>query len=163
MPAFRRVESTHAGPRALGILVPPGQRTFVILRPRAVEWDLLPVPAGVAFGSPLNARALRFCDLGRDEAAGLARRVQSALAENAADGGTSLTPLAQAGGYLVGSVLAGFLWIVCRRSPGQPYRPFSFATREEAQRAADELSPFLCPAADANQEYYFNTQYFSPV
>ncbi len=34
MGSFRRVEGEEAGPDALGILVPPGKRTFVILRPR---------------------------------------------------------------------------------------------------------------------------------
>ena len=38
---LRRVEDHRAGPSALGILVPPGRRTFLILRPRALSWDLL--------------------------------------------------------------------------------------------------------------------------
>ena len=42
MPAFRRVEPHQAGARALGILVPPGPKTVVILRPRGLDWDLLP-------------------------------------------------------------------------------------------------------------------------
>src|SRR5207302_3778230 len=38
---LRRVEDAHAGPHAVGILVPPGRRTVVIVRPRALIWDLL--------------------------------------------------------------------------------------------------------------------------
>ena len=38
---LRRVEDHHAGPSALGILVPPGRRTFLIVRPRSLPWDLL--------------------------------------------------------------------------------------------------------------------------
>jgi hypothetical protein len=42
MPAFCRVDAQRAGPAALGILVPPGDKTLVVLRPRGLEWDLLP-------------------------------------------------------------------------------------------------------------------------
>jgi hypothetical protein len=154
MPAFRRVEGTHAGPQALGILVPPGPRTFVILRPRAVEWDLLPVsPEGGA----------RFREFGRDEAVDLARRVHTALCDDAAAGYSRLEPLAQPAGYHLGGVLAGFLWLVCRRLPRQAYRPVVFATLSEALHTAHQLDAFLCPAADADQEYYFNTQNFTAL
>ena len=69
MPAFRRVEGSQAGPSALGILVPPGARTLVILRPRALEWDLL----------PLQDRDEGFCEFDRETAAGIARGIQQAL------------------------------------------------------------------------------------
>jgi hypothetical protein len=36
-----------------------------------------------------------------------------------------------------------------------------FASRDEARRAGEALSRFVWPAADAAQEYYFNTQQFA--
>ena len=70
MGVLRRVTDRRAGPAALGILVPPGRRTLVILRLRALAWDLLPIR--------LHEQAV-FCEFGRDEAALLARHVHAAL------------------------------------------------------------------------------------
>jgi hypothetical protein len=152
MTAFRRVEDRLAGPRALGILVPPGLRTFVILRPRALVWDLLPLKPEDTSG---------FCQFGRDEAAGLARRLKQSLEEAACAGQrSSATVLAHSGGFLACFAAQDLHWVVCRRIPGTPYRPLVFSSREEAQRALERLLPFVCPAADAGQEYYFNTQNF---
>src|SRR5262245_2529304 len=117
MPPFRRVEDRQAGPTALGFLVPPGPRTFVILRPRALEWDLLPLRPGGGEGAG-------FCEFGRDEAAGVARRVQRALEEAAGAGGSPVQAVARPDGegYLVVARAGEFLWVVCRRAPGQPYQ-----------------------------------------
>src|SRR5260221_10331806 len=41
MPPFRTVHARGAGPTALGILVPPGNRTVVVVRPRALAVDLV--------------------------------------------------------------------------------------------------------------------------
>src|SRR5436309_155874 len=41
MSLLRRVEGDTAGPAALGVLLPPGRQTFLILRPRVLPWDLL--------------------------------------------------------------------------------------------------------------------------
>ena len=41
MPAFRIVHGGRAGPAALGILVPPGNRTVIVVRPRALNVDLV--------------------------------------------------------------------------------------------------------------------------
>jgi hypothetical protein len=150
--AFRRVEDHRAGPRALGILVPPGRRTVVILRPRAVAWDFLALRPGA--GS--------FCDFERDEAAGVARQVQRDLARGACEG---VNPVEVAGpadnGYRLCVRAGGLAWLACLRQPGRPYCPAVFATVEEARAAADRLAPFVFPAADADQEFYFNTQNFS--
>ena len=158
MAPFRRVEDRRAGPTALGILVPPGLRTFVILRPRALEWDLLPLrPAGD------DEAPATFCEFGRDEAAGVARRVQRALEQGAGAGMQSVQVVASSDGtgYWVVARAGEFGWVACRRLPGQPYRASLFATPEGAGEVAAHLAGVLCPAADAGQEYYFNTQNFT--
>jgi hypothetical protein len=155
MAAFRRVEDHRAGPDALGILVPPGRRTVVILRPRAVAWDFLALkPGSEVPGS--------FCDFERDEAAGVARQVQRDLARRVCEG---VNPVEVAGpaddGYRLCVRAGGLAWLACLRQPGKAYRPAGFATMEEARAAADRLARFMFPAADADQEFYFNTQNFS--
>jgi hypothetical protein len=153
MPAFRRVVDHRAGPSALGILVPPGQRTVVILRPRALEWDLLP-----AQSEPGAA----FCAFGREEAALLARQVAQALERGAGAGPKAAAVVANpaGAGFLVRVHTLDLFWIVCLRAPGRPYQPHVFPSRDEAQAAFHRLIPFLWPNADADQEYYFNTQNF---
>jgi hypothetical protein len=150
MPAFRRVTDRQAGPAALGILVPPGRRTLVILRPRALSWDLLPIR--------LHERA-DFCEFGRDEAALLARQVHAALEQ--AQGDQQIQAQAAADGYRVCAPVGGHLWIVCGRAPGQAYRPALFATLDEAEAAARRVAAVLWPGPDAQQEVYFNTQNFT--
>ena len=54
-----------------------------------------------------------------------------------------------------------FVWIVCRRVPGQAYQPLVFPSRADAEAAGLRIEPFFHPAPDAEQEYYFNTQHFS--
>ncbi len=152
MPPFRRVEAARAGPLALGILVPPGPRTQVILRPRALEWDLLP-------SADENGA---FAHFAREEAAAVARRVFQALEQAAIEGMDRLQTLPNSkGGFHVATAAGGFFWLVCLRLPGKPYQPQVFATAAEAQQAVNQLRPYVCPAADATQEYYFNTQNFS--
>jgi hypothetical protein len=153
MPPFLRVEDRRAGPEALGILVPPGLRTVVILRPRALGWDLLPVRPG--------AWPPDFCTFGRDEAAGVARQVQRDLAAAAGGGTNPVVTVAGPAGFLICCQRGAFRWVACPRVPGKPYEPVLFATPEEASAAAAALTRFLWPAADAQQEYYFNTQNFS--
>jgi hypothetical protein len=156
MPPFRRVEDRRAGPTALGILVPPGLRTFVILRPRALEWDLLPLRPGDPEG------AAGFCEFGRDEAAGVARRVQRALEQGAGavDSPVQAVVRPEGDGYLVVARAGEYRWVVCGRAPGQAYRASVFATLEGASEAAARVARFLCPDGEAAQEYYFNTQHF---
>jgi hypothetical protein len=55
---------------------------------------------------------------------------------------------------------SNFVWIVCRRQPGQGYQPMNFATLQDASAAAEALAAVICPPADVNQTYYFNTQGF---
>lgn len=147
MPAFRRVEDVRAGATAIGILVPPGLRTFVILRPRALSWDLLPITTESEEG---------FCQFERDEAASLARQVQRGLQDERLHAGFKAISC----GFQVWLRVCGFTWIVCPRVPGSPYQPLVFADREHAQEAVNKLLAFFHPPKDAEQEYYFNTQNF---
>jgi hypothetical protein len=158
MSAFQRVDARAAGPQALGILVPPGPRTFVILRPRALEWDLLPLQPGLEQAQPPV-----FCALARAEAASVARRVQQALEHDADSLSTPIEVVATTpdAGYKICARVETYRWIVCLRVSGQPYRPCLFASMEEAATAAAQLVPFLWPAPERQQEYYFNTQAFS--
>jgi hypothetical protein len=158
VPPFRRVESKQAGPRALGILVPPGLRTLVILRPRGLPWDLLPARWT---GDP--ARPPEFCAFGRDEAAGVARRLQKALERAVELASNPLQTIADARGqcHQVWLCAEEYVWVVCHRAPGQSYQPAVFADRDEALRNADQLVRVFWPTPDAEQEYYFNTQHFA--
>jgi hypothetical protein len=150
MPAFRRVTDQQAGPAALGILVPPGRRTLVILRPRALAWDLLPIR--------LHEQAV-FCEFDRNEAALVARQVHATLDQ--AQGDQRIHAQAAADGYRVCAPVGDYLWIACGRSPGQAYRPALFATLAEAEAAAGRIAAVLWPDPDAQQEVYFNTQNFT--
>jgi hypothetical protein len=158
MPAFRRVDARLAGPQALGILVPPGRQTVVILRPRALSLDLLPLRPGLEQVQPAV-----FCALGRDEAAGLARRAQDALVKGA---GRAPNPVEVVGSgprqrYGVAVHIEGLLWIACQRTGGQAYEPAFWPSMDEATALAALLTPVVWPATEAGQEFYFNTQAFS--
>jgi hypothetical protein len=158
MSAFRRVDARKAGPEALGILVPPGTTSVVILRPRSLEWDLLPLAPGLEHVQPAV-----FATCGRDAAAGLARRVQLAL-ESAV--GREPHPLevvcsAPDVAYGVCARIEGRLWIVCGRAGGQAYQPLLCPSPVEADGVVQRLLPYLWPKAGSGREYYFNTQAFS--
>jgi hypothetical protein len=157
MTAFRRVEDRRAGPDALGILVPPGLRTVVILRPRPLGWDLLALRGGDGPAWPPA-----FCAFTRDEAAGVARKVQRDLEQRAGTGGSPLEAVRSpgGGGYLVWCKGGDLRWVVCPRVPGKPYEPAVFTTRSEAGAVEAALAHFLWPPAEARQEFYFNTQNF---
>src|SRR5262249_27592345 len=97
MSPLRRVFGERAGPTALGILVPRGRRTVLILRPRALAWDLLLTHAA-ATGS-----VAPFRELGRDEAEAAAEQLCRAL-EGWAGGGTGrvdAVPLPGGAGHCV--------------------------------------------------------------
>src|SRR2546423_14410331 len=81
MSSFRRVDGAEAGPDALGILVPPGRRTLVILRPRALDYDLLPLQAAGG-----NGTAPGLADVDHKDAPGLSQRLFRALGARAHGG-----------------------------------------------------------------------------
>jgi len=158
MPAFRRVDAQRAGASALGILVPPGANTLVILRPRGLDWDLLPARwEGDARVPPL------FCQFGREEAAQVARRFYRILEEANLAGKNLIetfgNPLGHA--FQVWIRTGEYVWVLCRRHPGKAYEPLLFTSQEEAENVGRLLDPFFRPEPDANQEYYFNTQNFT--
>ncbi|MBI2803671.1 MAG: hypothetical protein HYX68_01645 [Planctomycetes bacterium] len=154
---FQRVDPRGAGGNALGILVPPGARTLVVLRPRALAFDLLP-----AQWDGSHDHAPEFSSFSRDEAAGVARRVFAALELAVAAGINPVQTVGDARGERFQIWLRGddFVWIACRRVPGQAYEPMTFATQAEATREAEKLAAMVWPALDARQEVYFNTQSF---
>jgi hypothetical protein len=153
MPSFRRVAGAKAGPTALGILIPPGQRTVVLVRPRALDWDLLLLKPG----------GDGFWEMTRGDAAAMVQKVHQALQECAAgdSGKIELVPRAEGAGYLVRVFVPPFTWLVCGRRPGQAYRPVAFADEQEAQTVADRLAEILCPGTPQEQEIYFNTLHFA--
>ncbi len=158
MSTFRRVDAGKAGVSALGILVPPGEQTMVIVRPRPLLWDLLP-----ARWNGDSAMPPSFCRFGREEAAAVARRLHAALEACVAAGRNPIETFGDALGrhFQVWLRTVEFFWILCGRAPGQPYQPAAFLTRADAEQAAEQLVPFVWPAPGSCQEYYFNTQMFA--
>jgi hypothetical protein len=155
---FTRVDLKHAGPNALGILVPHGAKTLVIIRPRALPWDLLP-----ANWDGDSSRAPQFCLFSRDEAAATARRLFRYLESAVAQGVNPVQTFgdAQAEHFQIWLRTEELVWIVCQRSPGKAYQPMIFTSLEQATQEAEKITRFVWPPAESRQEYYFNTQNFS--
>jgi hypothetical protein len=155
---FHRVEPQQAGPNALGVLVPHGVKTLVIVRPRSLPWDLLPAKWNGERGQPPQ-----FCTFTRDEAANVARQFIKALEAAVAQDINPLESFGDAQQQTCGIWLRAdeFFWIVCRRAQGEAYQPMTFASPEEAAKAAEQLTAAVWPAENVVQEYYFNTQNFS--
>jgi hypothetical protein len=145
---FRRVEADQAGPSALGILVPPGKRTFVILRPRSLHLDLLLLrePEGTVFR-----------DLAHDEASATAQALYRALRDGSLE--VSLRPLGQAALFYLVATIGVWTLLACPRVPGQPYQPLTGREQEMAVAAAN-LGSLLRPANGSDQELYFNTRFY---
>ena len=139
MGMFHRIEADQAGPTALGILIPPARRTFVILRPRAMTFDLLLCRGG---DDPT------FNALTHDEASAAAQSLYRGLRDGLAR--------VEAHDHL--RVYVGPLsFVACSRVEGQPYAPLALDPAE-AEAIGDRLRSFLCPAGE--QEVYFNTRFF---
>ncbi len=152
MPSLRLVRDDQAGPRAVGILVPPGMPTVLVVRPRALGWDLLLV----------QGAAGPFRQMGRDEAAETARAFYEALQawNRGGPGHVAAIPSSAGAEYLVWADVGDFCLVVCERVPGQPYRPRLFGQEDEARRAAADVAGALHPP-HAEQEVYFNLRHFS--
>ncbi len=152
MGSFRRVEGEQAGPAALGILVPPGRRTFVILRPRGLLWDLLLCR---------DPDDLAFRDLAHDEASAAAQGLYKGLREWAAGGPGAVEVVPGAEGCRLRVRVGPLTLVACPRRPGQPYAALLCA-EVDARAAAAGLAGVLCPPGAAEQEVYFNTRFFDP-
>jgi hypothetical protein len=145
---LRRVDDDQAGPAALGILVPPARRTFLILRPRSLPWDLVLLRA---------AEGKQFRDMNRDEAQVVPAAVFRALTRGG--GWVEEVPSPEGGGHWLRARIGAYALLVCPRLPGQPYQPLAFVDLEAA-RAAAQLAVILFPPPGVEQECYFNTSHF---
>jgi hypothetical protein len=150
---FRLVSGNKAGPAALGILVPPGTRTVLVVRPRSLGWDLLLV-RGVA--------GTAFREMDREEASATARSLFDALQEWGRGGPGVVQPVRGEGGFLVWIDVGDFCLVACERRPGQPYRPLLLAAEDEARQVASHIAAVLHPPEHGEQEVYFNTRHFTP-
>ena len=153
---LRRVDIRQAAADALGILVPPGARTLVVLRPRTLGYDLLPVRWN---GDPASPPT--FCTFGRDEAAHVARQLGQLLEDCDAAHRHAVETLGRDGAFQIWLRGDDVSWLVCARAPGAEYRPVLFADAEAAVREAQRLTETLHPGPTRVQQYYFNTQKFS--
>lgn len=152
---LRRVEDHRAGPSALGILVPPGRRTFLILRPRALAWDLL-----LLRPETMN----QFHELPRVEADRLAYDLFHALWDwsEGASGHVEEIACPDGRGFWVRVRVGFFALLLCGRQPGKPYQPLTFPDAETALAAAVQVRGVLRPSDDVEQEVYLNNYHFSP-
>jgi hypothetical protein len=157
MCAFRRVPADRAGPGAVGILVPPARRTFLIVRARTLSFDLLLLSEarGTTFRDLDRERAERaaeaLCDLLREPAPDKAVRIQT----TESDDGATL-------GFQLRVHIGPFHFIACNRRPGQPYKALEFSAIEAANAAGGEVFALLCPVSMVEQEIYLNTRNFQP-
>jgi hypothetical protein len=154
----RRVDDDRAGPGALGILVPPGRRTFLILRPRSLSWDLLVLRTTWEMGTGGVRPAFR--EMGRDEATEASQKLIVALEQGSTGGGRIETVRTSDGtGCWLRVTLGAFSLLACPRCPGQPYQPLVL-TDAEAPAALAKVRKVLCPPPEVEQEVYFNTRNF---
>jgi hypothetical protein len=153
MSSLRRVEGVRAGPDALGILVPPGRRTYLILRPRALAWDLVLLR---------QSEGATFWDMSPLEAETAALRLHRALEAWGRGTEGRVEPLANPDepGWQVRVHVGSFTLLTCPRVPGEPYRSEAFADRPAATAAAERLLSILHPPPGVEQEYYVNTRHF---
>lgn len=156
MAGFRRVEGSQAGPTALGILLPPGRRTLVVVRPRSLDWDLLPL-------NPNENGGPRFWEAARIEAQDVAQRLYRALEESVGHDGPRVEAIASAlaDGYEVRISVGTFVLLACGRIPGRPYEAHVFPTLTEALAAVERINACLHPRPGTEQEVYLNTRNFA--
>ncbi len=151
---LRRVEGPVAGPTALGILVPPGRRTVLILRPRALSWDLL-----LLRPNSINT----FHEVPNAEADRLAHEMLQALRRwsEGASGHVEEVACPDGGGFWVRVRVGPFALLACGRRPGQPYQPLTFPDVDTALSAAVQMRKILRPPDEVIQEVYLNTVHFA--
>jgi len=156
---LRRVKDARAGPRAVGILIPPGPRTVVVLRPRSLNWDLL-----LLRGDTPSDASSPFREFTQEQALQAARALfQSLLAWSEKRIPGRIEPVSSSDGstHQVQAEIGAFNLIVCQRQPGRPYRPKEFSSAEDARAVAEVLAAKLRPMGVFEQEVYFNTRNFT--
>ncbi|HEV3203743.1 MAG TPA: hypothetical protein VGY77_05140 [Gemmataceae bacterium] len=158
MPWFRFVEGAIAGPNALGILIPPGNPTLVILRPRALNVDLLLIRQ-LENGS----QEIRFWEIDRKEAREMGFQVHQALEAWATAGKGKIVVVRQPDreGCRIRVNMGTLTWLVCGRLPGQPYQAKTFTNEKDARNMVLWLAENLCPVTSDGRELYFNFHHFS--
>lgn len=151
---LRRVTDTEAGPEAIGMLLPPGRLTFLIIRPRCLASDLLLVQ---------SAENAAFRSMSRDEATIVGQKVYRALERwiDRGDGQAAATEEPDGTEFWLRVRIGDYYFLACPRRPGQPYQPLGYPDRELAQAAAQEMAQALCPGPDVEQEIYFNLRHFT--
>jgi hypothetical protein len=156
MGSLRRVEAERASASALGILVPPGRRTFLIVRPRSLTCDLLLLQAaeGTVFrvlsqpeGQDLSRELYRLLDAGPALAPSGGKRVE-------------LVAAADGKGLCLRVRVGALHLLACPRRPGTPYEPLVLTDETEARAVAARLEAILWPHPGVDQELYFNTRHF---
>jgi len=153
---LHRVFGNQAGPAAIGILVPPGRQTTIVVRPRSLPWDLLLVEA--------EESVVCFREFAREEAEAVAEALGRALDDWSSDqsgGLVETAPAPGAPGHCVRVEIGRLRLVACPRLPGRTYRPMVWATIEEASDAAEILRQVLRPPPGARQEIYFNSRHFA--
>jgi hypothetical protein len=156
MSAIRLVEGDRAGPAAVGILVPPLRRTFLIVRPRSLSFDLLVLA---------EANGTAFREFDRDQASRAGEALFDTLGAWSSRGcieESAVPPTADSapGGFHLRVHVGPFHLIACERRPGQPYMPLQFTDPACLRDAVTHLSRLLCPPPGVEQEFYLNTRNF---
>jgi hypothetical protein len=145
MSPLRLVADDKAGPNAVGILVPPARRTFLIVRPRSLPFDLLVLA---------EADGTTFRDFDREQASRAAEALFDALAEGS-PGCVELTE-----SFQVRVHVGPFHLLACERRAGQPYAPLVLPDADSARAAAARITSLLFPSDGVEQEFYLNTRHF---
>jgi hypothetical protein len=153
MSALRRIDGSSAGPAALGILLPPGRRTLLVLRPRSLPVDLLLLR---------DADATEFRDMSRVEGERTGRAFLDMLGEWLAGGPGSVEAVALDGGagHVVRAVIGSLPFVACARAPGRPYQPEVLTDADSADILAARLAAALRPPPGRELEVYVNLRHF---
>jgi hypothetical protein len=134
---------------------------MVILRPRHLEWDLIPVEFRPDGSSKL-------WETDRHEAFLAMQALERGLADVELGGAGRIDAVADncpsgkpADHRVKLQVTIGSqAFVACLRRPGKAYEPFVFADQDAAERAAQAIGAVVFPDASREQELYFNTDCF---
>jgi hypothetical protein len=157
MSPSRLVSGERAGPHAIGILVPPGRRTFLIVRPRSLSLDLLVLA---------DAKGDTFREFEREQAGRAAETLFELLTAGSSSPSIEAFPtrisstLGRPAHVQLRVSVGPFHLLVCERLPGKPYAALAFTDSATAEHVAERIRALLCPAPAREQEFYLNTRHF---